>query len=217
MFNENFLQGLSLYIDDMRLLKNIYNEFIIYYNRLNITELDCNKMLAIIAYKNLFPRDFADLQLNQGFLYTIFDSKDLFIADEIEKLDKQISEKSKEIDMAKNELLSTIKELDAAYEDKRPVRYGYKQALSDADKDSYAKRKQAIENRLNNNIPKLENEKLFLEQKRIAIQNRQWARQRNRQCFLWFARLFSVSVQHFCYPSFSGLTVCSIQCRCPIS
>ncbi len=173
MFNENFLQGLSLYIDDMRLLKNIYNEFIIYYNRLNITELDCNKMLAIIAYKNLFPRDFADLQLNQGFVYTIFDSKDSFIAEEIEKLDKQISEKSNEIDMAKNEHLSTIKELDAAYEDKRPVLYGYKQDLSDADKANYAKRKQAIENRLNNSIPKLENEKVVLEQKRISMQNRQ--------------------------------------------
>ena len=49
-FDKSFLQGLSLYIDDMRLLKNIYNEFVIYYNRLNITELDCNKMLAIIAY-----------------------------------------------------------------------------------------------------------------------------------------------------------------------
>lgn len=172
-FNESFLQGLSLYIDDMRLLKNIYNEFVVYYNRLNITELDCNKMLAIIAYKNLFPRDFADLQLNQGFVYTIFDSRDLFIAQEIEKLAKQISEKNDEIDMAKNEHLSTIKELDAAYEDKRPVRYGYKQDLSDADKASYAKRKQAMENRLNNNIPKLENEKLYLEQKRISIQNRQ--------------------------------------------
>lgn len=172
-FNESFLQGLSLYIDDMRLLKNIYNEFVIYYNRLNITELDCNKMLAIIAYKNLFPRDFADLQLNQGFIYTIFANKDSFVAEEIEKLDKQISEKSNEIDMAKNEHLSTIKELDAAYEDKRPVRYGYRQDLSDADKANYAKRKQAIENRLNNSIPKLENEKEVLEQKRISMQNRQ--------------------------------------------
>lgn len=172
-FNESFLQGLSLYIDDMRLLKNIYNEFVIYYNRLNITELDCNKMLAIIAYKNLFPRDFADLQLNQGFIYTIFANKDSFVAEEIEKLDKQISEKSNEIDMAKNEHLSTIKELDAAYEDKRPVRYGYRQDLSDADKANYAKRKQAIENRLNNSIPKLENEKVVLEQKRISMQNRQ--------------------------------------------
>ena len=172
-FDKSFLQGLSLYIDDMRLLKNIYNEFIIYFNRLNITELDCNKMLAIIAYKNLFPRDFADLQLNQGFVYTIFANKDSFIAEEIEKLDKQISEKSNEIDMAKSEHLSTIKELDAAYEDKRPVRYGCRQDLSDADKANYAKRKQAIENRLNNSIPKLENEKVVLEQKRISMQNRQ--------------------------------------------
>lgn len=74
-FDESFLQGLSLYIDDMRLLKNIYNEFVIYFNRLNTTELDCNKMLAIITYKNLFPRDFAELQLNQGFVYTIFSEK----------------------------------------------------------------------------------------------------------------------------------------------
>lgn len=75
--------------------------------------------------------------------------------------------------MAKNEHLSTIKELDAAYEDKRPVRYGYRQDLSDADKANYAKRKQAIENRLNSSIPKLENEKVVLEQKRISMQNRQ--------------------------------------------
>mgnify|MGYP000472407638 FL=1 len=46
-FNEGFLQGISLYVDDMRLLKNICNEFLIYYNRLNTTELDYNKMFAL--------------------------------------------------------------------------------------------------------------------------------------------------------------------------
>lgn len=44
---------MSLYIDDMRLLKNIYNEFVIYINRVNNTELNNNKMLAMIIYKNL--------------------------------------------------------------------------------------------------------------------------------------------------------------------
>ena len=122
-FNESFLQGLSLYIDDMRLLKNIYNEFVIYYNRINITELDCNKMLAIIAYKNLFPSDFADLQLNKGFVYTLFDSKDIFIAEEVKKLEDRIFEKSNEIEMAKNEHLKTIKELDVVFEDKKPKDY----------------------------------------------------------------------------------------------
>lgn len=66
-FDAGFLQGISLYVDDMRLLKNICNEFLIYYNRLNTTELDCNKMFALITYKNLFPRDFSDLQLNRGY------------------------------------------------------------------------------------------------------------------------------------------------------
>lgn len=89
-FDENFLQGLSLYIDDMRLLKNIYNEFIIYFNRLNTTELDCNKMLAIITYKNLFPHDFSDLQLNRGFVYTLFSEKENFIKTEIEEINKRI-------------------------------------------------------------------------------------------------------------------------------
>ena len=60
--------------DDMRLLKNICNEFLIYYNQLDLTELDYNKMLAIITYKNLFPRDFSDLQLNKGFVYALFEN-----------------------------------------------------------------------------------------------------------------------------------------------
>lgn len=171
-FDESFLQGLSLYIDDMRLLKNIYNEFVVYFNRLNITELNCNKMLAIIAYKNLFPRDFADLQLNQGFVYTIFDSKELFIKEESENLSEKISEVVQKIELVKNEHLKTIKELDVVFEDKRPTDYWGKQELSEADKKDYAERKQVIEKRLNNTIPDLERAKLSLEQELILIQNK---------------------------------------------
>lgn len=172
-FDESFLQGLSLYIDDMRLLKNIYNEFVIYFNRLNITELDCNKMLAIIAYKNLFPRDFADLQLNQGFVCTLFNNKEQFIAEEVKRLSEKISEIDHKIELAKNEHLKTIKELDAAFEDKKPIDcWNRKQDLSAADKKDYAARKQAIENRLNNTIPDLESEKSSLEQELILTQNK---------------------------------------------
>ena len=54
-FSNEFLQGLSLYIDDMRLLKNIYNEYVIYHNRIQSTELNYDKILAMIVYKNIFP------------------------------------------------------------------------------------------------------------------------------------------------------------------
>lgn len=172
-FDESFLQGLSLYIDDMRLLKNIYNEFVIYFNRLNITELDCNKMLAIIAYKNLFPRDFADLQLNQGFVCTLFNNKEQFIAEEAKRLSEKIFEIAHKIELAKNEHLKTSKELDVVFEDKkRTAYYNLRQELSAADAKDYAERKQAIETRLNNAIPDLESKKLSLEQELILIQNK---------------------------------------------
>ena len=173
-FNESFLQGLSLYIDDMRLLKNIYNEFVIYYNRINITELDCNKMLAIIAYKNLFPSDFADLQLNKGFVYTLFDSKDIFIAEEVKKREDRIFEKSNEIEMAKNEHLKTIKELDVVFEDKKPKDYyGRKGDLTLEEQNEYSERKNAINNKLNNKIPSIEYEIFILEQELISIKSKQ--------------------------------------------
>ena len=173
-FNENFLQGLSLYIDDMRLLKNIYNEFVVYYNRLNITELDCNKMLAIISYKNLFPRDFADLQLKQGFVYTLFDSKDSFIAEEAKRLNEHISEKIHGIDMAKNEHFNTIEELNVYFDTKKPVDYyGRKGDLSNENQIEYTDRKKALEHRLNNTISQIEDEKSVLEQELVFLKNKQ--------------------------------------------
>ena len=173
-FDESFLQGLSLYIDDMRLLKNIYNEFVIYFNRLNITELDCNKMLAIIAYKNLFPRDFADLQLNQGFVYTLFNSKELFIAAETKKLNDRISEKKHQIDMAKNEHFKTVEEITAFFDTKRPVNYyGQKGNLSNENQIEYTNRKKALEDRLNNTIPQMEDEIGIIEQQLVLLKNKQ--------------------------------------------
>lgn len=173
-FNESFLQGLSLYIDDMRLLKNIYNEFVIYFNRLNITELDCNKMLAIIAYKNLFPRDFADLQLNQGFVYTLFNNKEQFIAEETKKLNNRISEKKHQIDMANKEHFRTIEEITTYFDTKRSVNYyGGRGNLSDENQIEFTNRKNALEIKLNNKIPQIENEIGTIEHELVLLKNKQ--------------------------------------------
>lgn len=108
-FDDNFLYSLSLYIDDMRILKNIYNEFLIYYNELNKTEetstkINSNKILSMIVYKNLFPKDFSDLQLSQGFVYSIFSQKEKFIEERIKEIDFQIA--------IFNEPLKNIEELE---------------------------------------------------------------------------------------------------------
>lgn len=75
-FDSTFLQRLALYIDDMRVLKNVYNEFLVYMYRLNNTDLNWNKMLAIIVYKNIFPRDFCNLQLGKGYVHELFEQKE---------------------------------------------------------------------------------------------------------------------------------------------
>ena len=89
-FDEHFLQGISLYVDDMRILKNIYNEFIVYYNRIGTTEQDYNKLLAMIVYKNIFPRDFSDTQVNVGFVSTIFEAKEDLIKQQISDINARV-------------------------------------------------------------------------------------------------------------------------------
>ncbi len=92
LFDRDFLQGLSLYIDDMRILKNIYNEFVIYHNRIQSIELSNNKLLAIITYKNIFPKDFGDLQLSLGFVHTLFENKTEHVLKELKNIDNQMNQ-----------------------------------------------------------------------------------------------------------------------------
>ena len=184
-FNESFLQGLSLYIDDMRLLKNIYNEFMIYYNRLNIIEPDYNKMLAIIAYKNLFPSDFADLQLNKGFVYTLFNSKNDFIENEIKSLQNSISQRQNHIDKLKSEHFDTIEELNVVFAHKYLNNYNWVHKQSDELNDfvtnylnedrskEYLSRKQGIDNIKDGRIFELQQDIYNMEQELNKIHNKQ--------------------------------------------
>lgn len=182
--DKNFLQGLSLYIDDMRLLKNIYNEFVIYFNRLNIIELDCNKMLAIITYKNLFPRDFSDLQLNKGFVYTLFNKKDEFINSEIEEIEKAVAKRQERISSIKDEHLMSVRELNAVFAYKYLRGYAWQNKndnelssfvmnyLNGSNKTEYISRKKILDDKLSGNSEKLQHEILDLEQDAIEIKNK---------------------------------------------
>lgn len=116
-FDSSFLQEISIYIDDMRLLKNIYNEYIIYHDRIQSTELSCNKLLAIITYKNIFPRDFSELQLGKGYVYCLFRNKEKFIYEEICSIDNRIEKLNLLLQDAEKEHLNSIDELDFIFFD----------------------------------------------------------------------------------------------------
>ncbi|NLB65407.1 MAG: hypothetical protein GX803_02935 [Lentisphaerae bacterium] len=91
-FDEYFLRDLSLYIDEMRILRNIINEYVIYNRQINTTNLDHNRLLALITYKNLFPKDFTELQLDRGFVAEIFRSTPSLLQGQKELYENRITE-----------------------------------------------------------------------------------------------------------------------------
>ena len=167
-FDNSFLQGLSLYIDDMRLLKNICNEFLIYYNQLNTTELDNNKMLALISYKNLFPKDFSDLQLNKGFVYALFQKKECLIEEKQKEYEDKIKDNKRIIELAAIEPLESVTELDDV-DNARQNRGAYGLARRDYQNwktNVYPVRKRAIENKNAECLKLLEQENARLQQEK---------------------------------------------------
>ena len=79
------------FISDMRTLQNICNEFIVYKNTLaNELSLSEDKMFAIMAFKNLYPKDFSDLQNESGVVKEAFSDKQKFIYAQSEVLQHKI-------------------------------------------------------------------------------------------------------------------------------
>lgn len=165
-FDEHFLQGISLYVDDMRILKNIYNEFIIYYNRIGTTEQDYNKLLAMIVYKNIFPRDFSDTQINVGFVSTIFGNKYEIIKEEVERIDIKVQQLEEKIDKFKQEHLKTIEELDKVY-----TIQSYHGSYVNRDNAEYIERKELVELNQNNKLEEVREEIEKLKKEEVRLKN----------------------------------------------
>ena len=136
-----------------------------------------------MAYKNLFPRDFSDLQLNKGFVNTIFNCKYQFILDELSAIQKNINEKEKMVTSIKNEHLSSMRELNVAFADKYLNDYGWYRYNYDLEGfvsdhlignklEEYLYRKKVLINRLNNNLDVLQNEICNLKQEMLEVKNK---------------------------------------------
>lgn len=87
-----FISNIAVYVNDVRILKNAFNNFCIYYNGLNIDSIDCQKLFSFMLYKELFPNDFYKLQNNKGILYNVFNAKKDFINNKINYYKNKISE-----------------------------------------------------------------------------------------------------------------------------
>lgn len=81
------LQELGFFLYDMRLLKNIANEYVQYRGKVS-KGISSEKLLGMIVYKNYYPKDFADLHDCKGVVYQLWNLKETFVAAEISELEE---------------------------------------------------------------------------------------------------------------------------------
>lgn len=93
------LSEMAFFIQDMRILTNIVNEYKQYRDKLceaSDFQLNKTKLLGMIVYKNYYPQDFALLHRRDGKIYKCISSKSNFISlalKAIEESENALSEK----------------------------------------------------------------------------------------------------------------------------
>ena len=107
--SEDFILDISLYVSDIRILKNTVNEYIVYKKSLDKKIYDCEKLFSILLYKNTCSEDFAKLQRKQGEIYNCFLKKNEKINEYIEKNKEKIEEKNNEYSEIEKNLISEFK------------------------------------------------------------------------------------------------------------
>ena len=104
--DKKVLRKISIYIDDMRILKNIVNEYNIYSEILlpQKLNLDKNKLFSIIVLKNIFPEEFSLLQRNRGYIFNIFRELPYYKENVSREIEEEIIQNEKKLRGLENEV-----------------------------------------------------------------------------------------------------------------
>lgn len=116
--NRQFLREVSRYLNDLRLIQNIFNEYAIYVANLESDEeelFDANKLLAILIYKNVYPRDFELLHRGTGTFSKILNRKEELIGHFEATNRAEIIQLEKQLEIAERQTPSDLSELKKIY------------------------------------------------------------------------------------------------------
>lgn len=69
--SELFIEDISLFINDMRILINICNEYKIFSEALSNSGINREKLFSFIVYKNMNPFDYSELLNNKGLIFSV--------------------------------------------------------------------------------------------------------------------------------------------------
>ncbi|MCD8290429.1 MAG: ATP-binding protein [Prevotella sp.] len=112
--SDDDLSEIAFFITDMRMLINIVNEYGQYRKRLcrsDSSKLNLTQLLAMITYKNYYPRDFDELQYRKGKVYTCISKKNDFIKEALKDIEQQKEKLEKEKKLYKDTCIFHANEL----------------------------------------------------------------------------------------------------------
>ena len=115
--SQEFILDVAPYVEDMRILQNIYNEFVLYKKVILIDQelkLSDENMMALIIFKNLYPRDFANLQTERGIVKQAFLDKQNYIVRQCAEWKDRINENTDRLENYNDDRLNEINELKTA-------------------------------------------------------------------------------------------------------
>lgn len=116
-FNDDFLKDIAVYLDDMRMLKNIVSEYGIYKATLikGFPAINLEQLFSFIVYKNFYSNDFSFLHYGEGLLAEIFSKIHYLRKIEIGRIESEIKSLERRLIESENEGIESITELNSHY------------------------------------------------------------------------------------------------------
>ena len=111
---KRFVKEISPYISDMRLLKNICNEYFTYKSQIKDFTSE-EELLGLIVFKNFFPESFALMHDGQGMMWDLMQAKKEALNNLIAEIDREIQACSAEIKAIAEEKFADVKQLQYMY------------------------------------------------------------------------------------------------------
>lgn len=113
--SDRYIWKISPFVQDMRVLTNICNEFLVYKRTLKTTKLKDEEMFSMITFKNLYPKEFAELRAERGIVKQAFQEKEKFVINEKQKLEEQIVPKREILENVHSDILFSLQEIKHAF------------------------------------------------------------------------------------------------------
>lgn len=116
--SQGFVLDIAPFISDMRIIQNIYNEFVVYKKTLQTEQhlnLSDEQMMAIIIFKNLYPSDFADIQGEKGIIKKAFQDRNVYVFTKIKELQQKIDSNTELVEKTTQNIFKSVRELKYAF------------------------------------------------------------------------------------------------------